>query len=242
MSTQPPAFGPTEIIGDDEHTPHAIVVLAVALPHEQLRAALAIGHGQMAGEPPLEDMSADDVRREVEGYLGACAVVELDRETDSINERLAPEHAAALNTAIDHAYTRPAPAPRQQQDPRYGNGTVTLQTKDHGEVVLPEPAWCIGHDDDQVGYLADVTHNGRPVRADASTRRYGLAEVMEARITQAPHAVIQPEPQPLLSIRIDVDMKVAPDDGRKLAQALRLASLRLDRALNEVARLRGERL
>ncbi|MFJ2719015.1 DUF6907 domain-containing protein [Streptomyces sp. NPDC088353] len=241
MNAQPPAFGPTEIIGDDERTPHAIVMLAVALPREQLRAALAIGHGQMAGEPPLEDMSAEDVRREVEGYLGACAVVELDRETEAISERLAPEHAAVLDAAVDRAYTRPAPAPRQPQDPRYGDGTVALKTIDHGEVVLPEPAWCKGHDDDRIGYLADVTHNGRPVRADVSTERYGLAEVMEAHITQAPHGVIRPEPQPLLSVLIDVDMTVAPDDGRKLAQALRLASLRLDRALNEVARLRGER-
>ncbi|MFF4823156.1 DUF6907 domain-containing protein [Streptomyces sp. NPDC001312] len=131
--------------------------------------------------------------------------------------------------------------PPAMQDPRYGQGTVTLQTLDHGEVVLPEPAWCCGHDDDQVGYLADVTHNGRPVRADVSTERYGLAEVMEAFITQAPHAVLQPELQPLLAVRIDVDMTVAPADGRKLAQALRVASLRIERALNEVARLRGER-
>ncbi|MER6147978.1 DUF6907 domain-containing protein [Streptomyces hirsutus] len=131
-------------------------------------------------------------------------------------------------------------APRRQ-DPRYRDGTVILQTLDRGEVVVPEPAWCRGHDDDLVGYLADVTHNGPVIRADAVTARYGPLQVLEARITQAPHGEIRPEPLPLLAIHVDVEVTVAVEDGRNLTQALRAAAARIDRALDEVARLRGDR-
>ncbi|PWJ02410.1 hypothetical protein DKG34_38705 [Streptomyces sp. NWU49] len=244
MTTMPPTFGPTEIHGDDEHIPHAIVQVAIALPREQLRAALAVGHAQMSGEPPLEDMTVLDVRREIEGYLAAGAVFELYREADALNERLAPEHTAALDAAIDRAYTLPAPgapAPVRKQDPRYRDGTVILQTLDQGEVTVPEPAWCRGHDDDLVGYLADVTHNGPTTTARTVTARHGHMQVMEARITQAPHAKEQPEPLPLLAIHVDIDATVATEDGRHLAQALRVAARRIDRTLGDLARLRGEK-
>ncbi|GAB3169881.1 DUF6907 domain-containing protein [Streptomyces incanus] len=131
-------------------------------------------------------------------------------------------------------------APRRQ-DPRYRDGVVILLTLDRGEVVVPEPAWCRGHDDDLVGHLADVTHNGPAVRADAVTAQYGPLQVMEARISWAPHGQVQPEPAPLLAIRVDVEVTVAVEDGRHLAQALRAAAVRIDRTLDEVARLRGDR-
>lgn len=39
--------------------------------------------------------------------------------------------------------------------------TVTLATVDHGDVVLPEPSWCVGHADHQPdSYRADLTHCG----------------------------------------------------------------------------------
>jgi len=131
-------------------------------------------------------------------------------------------------------------APRRQ-DPRYRDGVVVLQTIDRGEVVVPEPAWCRGHDDDLVGHLADVTHNGPVIRADAVTARYGALQVLESRITQAPHGEIRPEPLPLLFVHLAVDATVAVEDGRHLTQALRAAAVRIDRALDEVARMRGDR-
>lgn len=129
----------------------------------------------------------------------------------------------------------------RKQDPRYRDGTVILHTLDVGEVTVPEPAWCRGHDDDTVGYLADITHDGPVVQADTVTGRYGRLIVMRAHITQAPHGQVRPEPLPLLAIRVDVDATVATEDGRNLARALHSAATRIDRALNEVAHLRGER-
>ncbi|MEF9903693.1 DUF6907 domain-containing protein [Streptomyces sp. P9-A2] len=128
----------------------------------------------------------------------------------------------------------------RRQDPRYRDGVVVLQTLDRGEVVVPEPVWCRGHDDDLVGHLADVTHNGPAIRADAVTAQYGPLQVLEARITQAPHGEIRPEPLPLLAINVTVDATVGVEDGRHLTQALRAAAVRIDRALDEVARLRGD--
>jgi len=40
--------------------------------------------------------------------------------------------------------------------------TVTVQTSDHGPVILPEPSWCTGVHS-QGGYRSDISHNGRPL-------------------------------------------------------------------------------
>ncbi|MEU7399717.1 hypothetical protein [Streptomyces sp. NPDC044948] len=239
MSAMPPVFGPTEIVGDDQADNLAVVQIALPLSREQLRAALAIGHAQMGGEPPLADMTAVDVRREVEGYLGAASIIDLHREAAVVDERITPEHAAELDAAIDRAYTRPAPAPRIPQSPQYGQGTVTLQTLDQGDVTTAEPVWCRGHDDEIVGLLGDITHYGAAVTADAVTTRDGRTCIMAAQITQAPHGR-HPEKLPLMSIRVDVDTLATTEDARNISQALRVAAIRLDRATADLARQRGE--
>ncbi|MER5211977.1 hypothetical protein ABT063_15690 [Streptomyces sp. NPDC002838] len=38
--------------------------------------------------------------------------------------------------------------------------TVTLPTIDHGDVTLPEPAWCAGHPDPRPQYRTDLAHYG----------------------------------------------------------------------------------
>lgn len=38
--------------------------------------------------------------------------------------------------------------------------TVTVPTLDHGLVVMPEPAWCAGHTEDQPELLCDTGHIG----------------------------------------------------------------------------------
>ncbi|MYU22712.1 hypothetical protein [Streptomyces sp. SID8352] len=126
------------------------------------------------------------------------------------------------------------------QDPQYRHGTVTLRTIDHGQVTVPEPAWCTGHDNDPVNALADLTHNGAATTASAVTARYGQVDIMDARITQTPHGRTLPEPRPLLVVHVDVDATVAPEDARHLAQALRVAAVRLDRLIADLAHLRGE--
>lgn len=238
MST-PPAFGPTDPIPcDDDWDAFATVNISLVVSREQLRAALAIGHAEQAGQPPLPELDILDVRREVEGYLAAAAVIGTEQEASTA--RISPELLAAIDAAIERAYTRRDPAPPLAQDPRYRDGTVTLQTSDHGEVTVDEPVWCIGHGDDTVGRLADVTHNGPPITATAITASHGEIEVMHGCITHAPHAVQQPEPHPVLYVALDLDASVDPEDGRHLTRAIRVASARLDRAIAELARLRGE--
>lgn len=39
-----------------------------------------------------------------------------------------------------------------------GARTVTVLTLDHGDVTLPEPAWCAGHPEGPAAYRADVHH------------------------------------------------------------------------------------
>ncbi|PAN01019.1 hypothetical protein CJI59_13940 [Streptomyces sp. Alain-F2R5] len=239
MSNVPPRFGPTDPLPcDEDSTPFATVGIDLVMPREQLRAALVIGHAQMAGEPPLDEMSVSDIRREVEGYLGAASIVDIHRETAVITERITEEHAAELDAAIDRAYTTPPLPPIQQ--PRYGHGTVTLQTSDQGEITTPEPGWCVGHDDELVGYLADTAHNGPTLEAGVVTTVRGPATIMQAHLSHAPHLEIRPEPHPVLSVHLEFDGDLSPEDGRNLTRALRVAAARLDRAIADLAHLRGE--
>ncbi|MEU1559491.1 hypothetical protein ABZ504_03095 [Streptomyces mirabilis] len=129
--------------------------------------------------------------------------------------------------------------PRVPQSPRYRQGTVILQTEDHGEVTVPEPVWCTGHDDEYVGHLADLTHNGVHVRAGAVTYAHGYLELLDAYISHAPYGELHPEAHPVLSLHLDLDLDATPEDSRKVAQALRVASLRIDRVADEVERLRN---
>lgn len=241
MSATPPVFGPTDTIPADENaTPLAVVAIAITVTREQLRTALAAGHAEMAGQPPLDDISVLDVRREIEGHLAAGAIVSVDDETPTVTERLTPEYTAQLDAAIDRAYTRPAPAPRLPQDPRYSQGSVTLQTSDQGEVTIAEPSWCVGHDDDHVGDFVDIQHRGPSSTAGAVTARYGHIPVLDTHLTHFPHGDRLREMAPLLSIRLEVDVTVVPEDARHITQALRISIARIERAIADLAHLRGE--
>ncbi|MEU3441785.1 hypothetical protein ABZ755_15435 [Streptomyces griseoincarnatus] len=105
---------------------------------------------------------------------------------------------------------------------------------------VDEPDWCTDPHT-RAQFKPDITHNGPTSTTDVVTARYGRIQVLETQLTQAPHGERQPEPLPLLSIRVDIDATVATEDGQHLAQALRIAAARLDRALDELAHLRGER-
>lgn len=238
-----PAFGPTEVSGDDDIEAVAIVRVAYALSREQLIAALSYGFPEIADGREPADLTDTEVRAEVEGYLGARGIVGLQWIVEHEGRRTHPPEQQALHdalaAAVDRTYLTPRPAPAMQS-PRYREGTVTLQTTDHGEVTVPEPAWCTGHDDEYVGYLADVTHNGRHARATAVTEEHGTVDVLDAHISHAPHAVAKPEPYPVVSVVMDVARELAPADGPPLVHALRLASIRLERLLAEAEHLRGE--
>lgn len=234
-------FGPTETFPCDENSEaFAVVRLAVEVSRDQLRTALAIGHAELNGTPPLDDMAVRDIRREVEGHLAAAATISLYRETEAVVRRV--NEAGILPTidaAIDRAYTRTA-GERLQQDPRYSEGTVTLLTTDRGEVTIDEPSWCTGHGDDMVGTLDEIAHNGAKITVPFVTARYGPSTIMTAQLSQAPYLTLAPEPFPILYVELDENLDLDPEDGRNLSRALRLAAARLDVALDDLARLRGD--
>lgn len=62
--------------------------------------------------------------------------------------------------------------------------TVSLATADRGQVTIPEPAWCIGHQDhDPDTQFVDLIHTGPEA---AVTFRH--VELLAAGIVQSPHA------------------------------------------------------
>lgn len=224
-----PVYGPTTTFPADENTCGDVIVrVALTLSRTQLAAVLHVGCASAGRE--AASMTVDEIRTEIEGYLAATGVIRADEDT-----RQAP--AQGLVDAINRAYP-PMPAPACRRSPRYRDGTVTLQTLDHGDVTVVEPAWCTGHDQDTVGRLADITHDGPHIRAGASTGKHGYIDIMDACISQAPFGD-HPEADPVLSLHVDVEMDAAPEDAHKVARGLRVASLRIDRTADEVERLCG---
>lgn len=64
--------------------------------------------------------------------------------------------------------------------------TVTLPTRDHGPVTLPEPSWCQGHADHRPDtHRADIIHGG----PDTVLAFHG-AELFTACLVQSPFATI----------------------------------------------------
>lgn len=236
-----PVFGPTEVFGDEGYTPELVVRVAYKLSREQALTALSIGFTDLVPDVDAETITVEETRTELEGWLAAQSIIELDRHVIQARATTYPAEAQtvmdALARALDRAYPPRRPEP-VRQPPRYGNGTVTLDTFDHGDVTVPEPTWCAGHEWQPNPHRADITHNGVHVKTSASTWNHGLVEVMDAYISHAPYGELHDEPHPLLALALDVQMDATPEDGRKIAQALRVAALRVDRAADEAERLR----
>ncbi|MGW1399304.1 DUF6907 domain-containing protein [Streptomyces sp. NPDC002405] len=134
---------------------------------------------------------------------------------------------------------QPHGAAARPQDPRYGEGTVTLQTLDHGEVTIPEPAWCRGHDGELVGSLSDVSHEGPELVASVDTRAGGEVVLLRANLTHAPYLEIEPEPQPVVYVEALEGSTVDAEELRMVAARLAVyaGSLRdLARQLDDMRR------
>lgn len=243
-----PTYGPTEVFSEEGVTPDVVVRVAFALTREQLMTALSIGFTELVPDVDPETITVEETRTEVEGWLHAAAVIELDRYV--IRDRLTadlPEAQPvmdALGRALDRAYPpvttgEKTPADlRELQQPRYGDGTVTLETRDHGDVTVPEPDWCLG-EHVQSGYRADITHEGRIVAASVETDR-GALDFLEARISHAPFAELQPEPYPVVSVVLDIEQEFAAEDIPQLIEGLKSAERVLENVAAEAIRLRGE--
>lgn len=116
--------------------------------------------------------------------------------------------------------------------------TVVIDTVDHGRVELDEPAWCVGHGA-ELGrdvYRDDVTHNSVRVKAGAVTESLGWLPMLTAYVSWAPFR----ELVPVISLVLDAEGDVAAEDGRLVAEGLRLAASRIEALAAEAIRLRGE--
>ncbi|MGW0647872.1 DUF6907 domain-containing protein [Streptomyces umbrinus] len=235
-------YGPTEIFDDEGITADAVVRVAYALSRQQLLTALSIGYTEMGPDREPGDLTVQEVRTEVEGWLAAQGIIEIDRYV--IQGQLTaypPERQAvidALAAALDRAYPPDRPEP-VRQPPRYGKGTVTLETLDHGVITLPDPAWCAGHGWQPNPYLADVTHNSVKVKAGVETDGHGWVDILEARVSHAPYLVKQPEPHPIVAVQLDVVEDFAAEDIPKLVRGLQVAIVRLQRLAGEALHTRG---
>jgi hypothetical protein len=239
-----PIFGPTEVqnVNDDFGPAVAVVRVDFALSREELVTALSYGYATANLDRPVGELSVEDVRREVEGYLAFAGYLEMTGRVESERARRGedPVTQAAFAAAIDRAYPT-ALVPAAPQAPRYGDGVVTLQTLDAGEITIDEPRWCLGHHGEQVVHRADITHNGRRVTASAETER-GTVDILDARISHAPYAELQPEPHPVISVTVDIEDTFTDEDARQVAHGLNVAGLRLARLVADAARLqRGDR-
>ncbi|WP_151478894.1 DUF6907 domain-containing protein [Streptomyces albicerus] len=241
-----PVYGPTDPFGDEEHTPDVIVRVDFLMSREQITTALGIAWAEIVeGDRTPESLSVVEVRHEVEAYLSVQAFHELDKQMERDRRRTwSPEQQAVMQllaAAVDRAYP-PVTAgeekspdldsiPHSVQVPRYGDGTVTLQTVDRGEITADEPAWCVGHDGEQVVHQADIVHNGPAIAAE-----YEGVEFLKARIAWAPLGELAPEPYPVAAV--DEFPPLDPDQLRELAAEIGAHAGRLYSLSNRLDRLR----
>ncbi|WP_405671468.1 DUF6907 domain-containing protein [Streptomyces sp. NBC_01530] len=59
--------------------------------------------------------------------------------------------------------------------------TVTLPTADYGDVTIPEPAWCIGHESMPGDRRVDILHQGAPAEL-----RFRGHDIGDACLVQGP--------------------------------------------------------
>ena len=231
-----PLYGPTDPFGDEEHTPEVIVRVDFLMSREQIATALGIAWAEGFTTSPVESVPVLQVRHEVEAWLSVQAFAELDAQMERDRGRTFPPEQQRilqlLEEAVDRAYPpRREPEERPVQAPRYGNGTVTLQTLDHGEITIPEPTWCQGHDGEQVVQRVDVTHVGPTVAGE-----YAGVEFLPACISWGPFAEQRPEPYPLADVADFPGMN--PDELRELASETGLHAGRIYSKANELDRIR----
>lgn len=234
-----PVYGPTDPFGDEEHTPEVIVRVDFLMSREQITTALGIAWAEIAADyrdRGPESLAVAEVRHEVEAYLSVQAFHELGKQMERDQARTFPPEQQRVVQLLAEAVERAYPPsretePRPVQAPRYGDGTVTLQTLDAGEITIDEPVWCTGHDGEQVVQRVDVTHVGT-----ATAGEFAGVEFLPARISWGPFAELRPEPYPLADV--DEFPGMEPDELRQLATEVGTHAGRLYTKANELDRIR----
>lgn len=116
--------------------------------------------------------------------------------------------------------------------------SITLDTLDHGPVTVDCPAWCIGHAW-QAGATVgrnDICHRSVRVKAGVVTEARDWTPMLTVWVSWAPFA----ELVPVISLVLDAEGDYPAEDGRRIAEGLRVAATRIERLAAEALRLRGE--
>jgi hypothetical protein len=116
--------------------------------------------------------------------------------------------------------------------------TVQVNVLVTKSLEIDEPDWCVGHRGDRAQFMPDLTHNGPEVSARVDTRR-GTAEFLTAYISHTPHAMLAPEPLPVLAIEVGGDtVNCDPDEVRTFTNLVRAHCDVLDVMALELQRVR----
>lgn len=234
MNEHLPVFGPSsrQNVHDDQPAPHVAVRVEFLLSRDELLAAFAGGYGvtNVGGNP--DTMTVEEIRYDVEAHLADSSLLELDDFVQTVRAQAASgphvEQMQALERAIDRAYPLEEP-PQPTQNPVYGDGTVTVDTLDHGRVTMSEPAWCEGHEELLVQLRVDTAHIGAETAAE-----YADVDFLPIRFSWAPFSTVQPQ------VMADVaDFPgLSPDELRGLATETGAYSGVLYSKANELDRIR----
>lgn len=237
-----PVYGPTSLQNDhdDQPEPHVIVRVDYRVSRWELLAALAAGYATANEQQDPDTMTVEEIRYDVEAFLADTSARDLDGMVEEVAAKVERGDDRAQMEALRRATGRAYPVttrtePRPVQRPEYGNGTVTLDTLDHGRITIPEPAWCLGHGGEQIVQRVDVTHVGRTVAAELETDG-GTIEFLPACISWGPFAELRPEPYPLADV--DEFPGMDPAQLRELAAEVGLHAGRLYTLANQLDRIR----
>lgn len=219
-----PVFGPAsrQNVHDDQPAPHVAVRVEFLLSRPELLAAFANGYATTNTMQDPDAMTIEEIRYDVEAHLADTSLLDLDDLVQVVARQSTggphAEQMQALSRALDRAY--PAEAPEREREMQrpysYSDGTVLLQTVDRGEVLITEPEWCKGHDEDAVGTLAEISHEGADTVVDVDSTDLGDVRLLSAHLTQAPYLDERPEPHPLMYVE---GMEAAAYDSQRLRAA-----------------------
>lgn len=110
---------------------------------------------------------------------------------------------------------------------------ATIPTLDHGDVTVPEPAWCIGHADQPRGYRIDLTHSGPELRIGPAGE-----PLFTALVTQHPFSSGSRETS-LYVEDLDITGNYSPAELDELAAGLVEAAAQLRHQARWLSVLRG---
>lgn len=97
------------------------------------------------------------------------------------------------------------------------DGMVTVQTRDHGAVQVPEPSWCIGVHP-QGEFRADIEHQGVETVAAFPTLCHGLVTALGISLVQRPFSPQEPRIHAVL--KVDEEWHALNSKGLDLAAGL----------------------